>query len=356
MRQDIASREDSRTGRQAAVARSRQQHARRPRWRALGAVAAVTLAAGLPAGAAHGDAVRASSPMHLVAEGAGSSRTWIFGLARRGEELWAVGSFGIQVKRGSSAWAEAVPPPAQVPLAIAFAPSGTGVVVGQEGALWEMPANGDHWVKTDIGETQRLFAVAASPAGEFLVAGSFGALWDRPAGQTQWQRVPVKWSGFDGPHLYGAIFVDDTRAAVVGERGTVLSVAHGAITDSAEHGEESLFAITRCGHTLVAAGQEGFVLFGDGSAWQNTRIDTRPDIFGLGCAGGDQVVGTSAGFIEVATVQNGLADWRRWEPNPIRIGWLSTALSANGEGLWLAGQGDVWRTELVTRPDAARAE
>ncbi len=349
MGQDIESVGDSGQGRPAAAARGRRK------WRGMRAIMAALVIWGC-AVSAHGDAVQAASPMHLVAEGAGGSRTWVFGLARRGDELWAVGSFGIQVKRGSSGWVESLPPPAQVPLAIAFAPSGAGVVVGQEGTIWELAPAADRWSKHDIGETQRLFAVAASPSGEFLAAGAFGTLWDRPAGQEQWQRVPAKWTGFDGPHLYGVTFVDEARAVVVGERGSVLTVTHGEITDSAEHGEESLFAITHCGPSLIAAGQEGFVLFGDGSAWQNARIDARPDIFGLGCVGGDHVVGTSAGFIEVATLQDSLADWRRWEPNPVRIGWLSTALSANGEGLWLAGQGDIWRTELVAPPEATRSE
>jgi hypothetical protein len=297
-----------------------------------------------------------AAAMHLVPEGVGSVRTWVFGLAKRGNELWAVGTFGILVKRPNAGWTEAQAPTAQVPLAIAFAPSGAGVVVGQEGAAWEVQPNSDKWTKVDTAESRRLFAVAASPSGEFVASGAFGALWYRPSGQAQWQRVTTKWTGFDGPHLYGVVFADDNQAVIVGERGSVLTLTHGEIADVSEHGEESLFAVSRCGASLVAAGQEGLVLVRDSSGWRSMHIDDNPDIFGLGCLKDNRVVAASAGFVEVAVPQASSPwDWQRWEPNPTRVGWYSTILSVNGD-LLLAGQGDIWRTELVPQSASKKPE
>src|SRR5512139_428505 len=229
---------------------------RRARWLVFPALA---LAVAFSPGTGRADR-SGGAAMHLAPEGIGGARTWVFGLAMRGNELWAVGSFGIQVKRANGRWDQVVQAVSEIPLAIAFAPSGAGVVVGQEGAVWEVQPKSDKWNKVDLGEKQRLFAVAASSTGEFVAAGAFGVLWERPAGQSQWQRVETQWKGFDGPHLYAAMFTDDRQAVMVGERGTVITLVQGQITNTSEHGEESLFAVTRCGTALVAAGQEGFVL------------------------------------------------------------------------------------------------
>jgi len=325
--------------RMGAPARCDEAHARR----VLSAALALLLI-GLPSAPSFGDAALPVAKMHLKGEGAASERAWIFGLARRGDDLWAVGSPGILVRRhGASEWTRVASTVTRVPLDVAFAPSGAGVVVGQEGAIWEAAAGADQWTPRDVKETQRLFAVAASGKGEFLAVGAFGTIWDRPAGSNDWRKVPTRWAEWDGPHLYDVLFLDDTTAVAVGERGTVLKIQDGAVAEEKQYGDESLFAIAHCGSSLVTAGQAGLVMIGDlSSGWKDTHLPDKPDMYGLSCLGDDRVAATSAGFVLVGTDQGGTWDWRKWENNPTRVGWYSGIIAKPDGEVLIAGQGDVW--------------
>ncbi len=156
----------------------------------------------------------------------------------RGEQTWAVGSFGILVKRTpQSPWKVVSDTGGMAMLGIAFAPNGDGVAVGQAGSLYEVATGYDTWTRHDVGTTERLFAVAASAKGEFVAAGSFGTILDRPAGSKEWRQVSTTWSGGTTPHLYGVLFADDTTAIVVGEDETVVTVKGGVATDISDLGQ-----------------------------------------------------------------------------------------------------------------------
>ena len=69
----------------------------------------------------------------------GTPHDMVFSLAMRGEQTWAVGSFGILVKRTpQSPWKLVSDTGGMAMLGIAFAPSGEGVAVGQAGSLYEV--------------------------------------------------------------------------------------------------------------------------------------------------------------------------------------------------------------------------
>jgi len=326
--------------RRSIPARSDGAHRRRP----LSSAALALLLVGLASAPSFGAAAVPVAKMHLKGEGAASDRAWIFGLARRGDELWAVGSPGILVRRpGESAWTRVLSAVTRVPLDVAFAPSGAGVVVGQEGAIWEAAAGAEQWTPRDVKETQRLFAVAASDKGEFLAVGAFGAIWDRPAGSDDWRKVPTQWAQWDGPHLYDVLFLDDTSAVVVGERGTVLKIQDGAVANEKEYGDESLFAVVHCGSSLVAAGQAGLVMIGGlSSGWKDLHLPDKPDVYGLSCLGDNRVAATSAGFLLIGTAQGETWSWRKWENNSTRVGWYSGIIAKPDGEVLIAGQGDVW--------------
>lgn len=285
--------------------------------------------------------------IHLKRQGVGTERSWFFSVARRGEELWAVGSRGILLQEAdSSEWTQQVARIDRMPLDIAFSSDGAGVVVGQEGSLWELEPQSRDWTARAVDEQQRFFTVAASSSGEFVTAGAFGAIWRRPAASKSWERVPTPWEGWDGPHIYGAHFVDQETAVLVGERGSVLVLRAGRLAEQAEHGDESLFSVVGCGGALVTAGQQGLVLIGRPSEWQSVRIPENPDLYALGCLDDGTVVAGSHGFLVVGSLAEGEWAWRRFNPNPVRIGWYSDILVGPSGELLLAGQGDLWKARI----------
>ncbi len=287
--------------------------------------------------------------LNLVSEGIGTPRTWVFALAQRGSEIWAVGNFGFSVKRpGSASWADTMPAKGRVPLAVVFAPSGAGVAVGQEGAVWDIEPGSAQWTEGSVGAKDRLFGVAVSSQGAYFAVGGFGAMHVRPAGSKSWQRGPSAWEQFDGPHLYAVSFLDDEAALVVGEHATILTIAHGEIVDQQRLGDESLFALARCGDRLVAAGQEGVVLTSaDGKAWEKGRIAPGFDTYGLGCLPDQRMVALGSGVVKLGSPAMG---WQTWEPTSTRPGWFSGVL-VDQAAVYIAGLGDIWRTQFSSHAE-----
>lgn len=319
-----------------------------------------------------------AAPFVVMPSWLGTPHDMVFGMTMRGEQTWVVGSFGIMVKRTpQSPWKSISTTGGMAMLGIAFSPSGDGVAVGQSGSLYEVRAGYDTWTRHDIGTTERLFAVAASSKGEFVAVGSFGAIYDRPAGSNDWHQVNATWSGGTTPHLYGVMFADDTTAFVVGENETVITVKGGVATDVSDLGqsskakapagnagaqqeaeaaagiagagpvEPSFFTIARCGNAIYASGQQGLLAVKEGNAdWRTETIPGKPDLFGLTCTPGGQMVGTSAGFLIVGTRENNEWSWQVRPVVPVRLDWIATAMPAGPDTLLLAGPAAVWEGKL----------
>jgi hypothetical protein len=303
----------------------------------------------------------------------------VFRVTTRGEQTWAVGSFGILVKRTpQSPWKLTSDAGGMAMLGIVFAPSGEGVAVGQQGSLYEAAAGYDIWTRHDVGTTERLFAVAASPKGEFVTVGAFGTILDRPAGSKEWKKVNTTWNGSTTPHLYDVVFADDTTAIVVGENESVVTVKGGIATDIRDLGETSkakapttatakgmqeaesaagisgtgpvepaLFTITKCGGAMVASGQQGFLAVRQSNGdWQTLTIPDKPDLFGLTCMPDGQLVGTSAGFLVVGKHQGDGWSWQEMPVVPVRLDWIASALPVSADALQLAGPAAVWEGQL----------
>jgi hypothetical protein len=285
---------------------------------------------------------------HLVSESFGTPRTWVFDLAQRGDALWAVGNFGINVRRPHSAKWENVVAPEQgrLPLSISFAPSGAGIAVGQAGAVWDVAAGSEQWAPGSVGGDDRLFGAVETAHGDAIAVGAFGAIFMRAAGAKDWRRLATSWGEFDAPHLYAVLMMDSQAALVAGEHGTILRIADGAIAERQQHGEESLFAIIHCGGNYVAGGQEGAVLASpDGSAWNVSRIVRGFDVYGLGCLPDDRVVALGAGTMQIGSPGGA---WQPFAPNSTRPGWFSSVV-VSGSTVLLGGQGDIWRAQFASR-------
>ena len=197
-----------------------------------------------------------AAPFAVMPAWLGTPHDMVFNIAQRGEQTWAVGSFGILVKRTpQSPWKLVSDTGGMAMLGIAFAPSGDGVAVGQAGSLYEVATGYDTWTRHDVGTTERLFAVAASPKGEFVATGSFGTILDRPAGSKQWRQVNTTWSSGTTPHLYGVVFADDTTAYVVGEDETLVTVKNGIATEIRDLGQREQSQSARGRHSDAGGGR-----------------------------------------------------------------------------------------------------
>jgi hypothetical protein len=318
----------------------------------------------------------AAAPFAVMPAWLGTPHDMVFGLATRGEQIWAVGSFGLLVKRTpQSPWKSISDTGGMAMLGIAFASGGEGVAVGQAGSLYEVPAGYDtSWTRHDVGTTERLFSVAASSKGEFVVAGSFGTILDRPAGSKEWHQVNTTWSGGTTPHLYGVVFADDTTAYVIGEQESVVTVKGGVATDIRDLGqanrpkvpagamqdaaaaagisgtgpvEPAFFTIAKCGGAIYASGQQGLLAIKQGAAdWRIETIPDKPDFFGLTCTPDGQLVGTSAGFLMVGKQQNNAWSWQEMPVVPVRLDWIASAMPIGPDALLLAGPAAVWEGKL----------
>lgn len=320
--------------------------------------------------------VAAAAPFLVKPSWLGTPHDMVFDVVARGGQVWAVGSFGIMVKRTpESPWKSISNTGGMAMLGIAFAPSGDGVAVGQAGSLYEVPAGFDSWTRHDVGTTERLFSISASAKGEFVAAGSFGTILDRPAGSKEWHQVNTTWSGGTTPHLYGVLFADDT-AYVVGENETVVTVKGGVATENRDLGdvgkpkvhagatpmqaadaaagisgaapvEPAFFTITKCGGAIYASGQQGLLAIKQGSAeWQIETIPGKPDFFGMTCTPDGELVGTSAGFLMVGKHQNNGWSWEEKPVAPVRLDWIAAAMPIGPDALLLAGPAAVWEGQL----------
>jgi hypothetical protein len=320
-----------------------------------------------------------AAPFKVMPSWLGTPHDMVFRVTTRGEQTWAVGSFGILVKRTpQSPWKLTSDAGGMAMLGIDFAPSGEGVAVGQQGSLYEAAAGYDIWTRHDVGTTERLFAVAASPKGEFVTVGAFGTILDRPAGSKEWKKVNTTWNGSTTPHLYDVVFADDTTAIVVGENESVVTVKGGIATDIRDLGETSkakapttatakgmqeaesaagisgtgpvepaLFTITKCGGAMVASGQQGFLAVRQSNGdWQTLTIPDKPDLFGLTCMPDGQLVGTSAGFLVVGKHQGDGWSWQEMPVVPVRLDWIASPLPVSADALLLAGPAAVWEGQL----------
>lgn len=338
----------------------------------------------------------AATPGGLAASAqwTGTAHDNVFALARRGDELWAATNFGLLLKRHSEPqWQTAFQTHGAAVLAIGFSPQGNGVAAGQGGLLMEVPPNSTQWKTDNSGVKHRLMWVASNSRGDFLVVGAFGTVLYRPAGAAQWQKIAVPSSQGEEPHLYGAIFVSDDEALIVGENETLIDFDKGKIAQKVELGQPpksakpsssdeggdqevvtpSLFAVTYCDGMLVAAGQRGLVLTkslaAEGKAaapkagrpvrkhakaeqatglladWQSSKIKGRHDVYGLVCTPTGTLVGVSNNGAMVSGTRqaNGSIDWQVLYAKGLYAPWLSAALPAGDDDFLVAGPGNIWQ-------------
>jgi hypothetical protein len=338
----------------------------------------------------------AATPAGLAAspQWIGTAHDSVFALARRGDELWAATNFGLLLKRHSEPqWQTAYETHGAAVLAIGFSPQGNGVAAGQSGLLLEVPPNSTQWKADNTGVKHRLMWVASNSRGDFLVVGAFGTVLYRPAGGTQWQKLAVPSSEGEEPHLYGAIFVSDDEALIVGENETLIDFDKGKIAQKVELGQPpksakpsgsdqgseqsqevvtpSLFAVTYCDGMLVAAGQRGLVLTktlaaeskatpktgreagkhakaeqatGLLAGWQSSEIKGQHDVYGLVCTPTGALVGVSNNGAMVSGTRqaNGGINWQVLYAKGLYAPWLSAALPAGDDDFLVAGPGTIW--------------
>ena len=281
-----------------------------------------------------------------------------FAVAMRGEHPYAVGNFGIirgtlggagaTPAKSSVSWARVADSGDESLLGIAFSPDGRGVAAGQVGLMLEAAADSDNWHRLESPDRRRLFAVAASESGAFLVAGELGVLLYQHPDGARFQEVKTKWSGFEAPNFYDAAFISPDTAVVVGESGHLLTVTNGAISAVLEAGQESLYAVRRCGDGIYAVGQEGRVEVKlRQREWLASTVPGGPDLYALACIHDAALAAVGAGSLYLA---NGLGDklsWQNVTPRSVQVGWFSgVAALSPSSSLLLTGPGGLWEARL----------
>lgn len=179
------------------------------------------------------------------------------------DDIWAVGSGGIILHYDGDAWTTHTTWNGYQSLyAVAGLDADTVFAVGEDGLVlrWD----GEHWSQMSSPTEETLYGVHADAAGRMVAVGGDGDV--------------IRWSGsgwedvYTGSShdLFGVTSLGD-RTYAVGRYGEILVEEEGTWSSQSSGGDSRLKAVARLDATsLVAVGQGGAVLIGDGEAW--TRL------------------------------------------------------------------------------------
>ncbi|MDR3417903.1 MAG: hypothetical protein P4L83_17150 [Nevskia sp.] len=231
----------------------------------------------------------------------GTAHQALFSIAVYGDTGIAVGAAGaiLESADAGKTWKEAASVPTQASLLGVSAQQGHAIVVGQEGVVLVMDADGK-WVKGNSGTSNRLFAVGVNADGVAAAVGAFGTVLYSRDGGFGWSSIAPDWSGYakDGeqPHLYDVVVDRAGVITMVGEFGLILRSGDGGKSWQTLHkGDASLFALQLQDDGVgYAVGQNGTVLrSGDGGAsWSALNSGTSAILLGVHSAPTGRVVVT----------------------------------------------------------------
>jgi photosystem II stability/assembly factor-like uncharacterized protein len=147
-----------------------------------------------------------------------------------------------------------------------------------------------------------LFSIAYLDDGSGIAVGEFGAVVRKPAGVSAWAALALNWQsllpdlaaefGDVAPHLYRVCNTGDRGAIAVGEYGAVVEFGAGEPRAS-RAGHDTLFACTTLpDRSVLVAGQSGSMWRrgATDTAWQRMESPLSGDIFDLAADSGDLLV------------------------------------------------------------------
>lgn len=296
-------------------------------------VAAALFAGSQPAGAA-------SRLFEVVHQG--TAHEAFFGISGEGETLIAVGAPNLLFTSGDGGrtWSGVPGLRATGAMLGCILKHGTGLVVGQNGAIYRR--EGEGWTAVASGTTARLFDVDVNAAGLAVAVGAFGTiLVSADAGRT-WKPVDYDWATTNGegfqPHAYGVAVAPDGTITVVGEFEFVLQSSDGGATWSVVHlGKASLFdVLIDADGTGYAVGQEGRVLRSrdGGRTWGVVETGVAGNLLGVSRTATGEVLVT--GMRMMLAGRDGATAFKSITPGDVATGWYQGAVGRGGEG-WIVG-------------------
>jgi photosystem II stability/assembly factor-like uncharacterized protein len=327
-----------------------------------------------------------TAPAELEREWDPTPHDWIFDVATRGDQLWAVGNRGTILRSTGDSWTAVPAPDGRALLSITFDDSGWGAIVGQMGVLLEIAPQEGEWTPVDLGSDKRLLAVESRPDGEAIAVGQYGTIYHRSPATKRWTLVANPWvegsvdpkalegltalqrlarlrAQYGAPHLYGAAFAaDGTSTLLVGERGMIARLVRSGetldVAEKAEHFEESLFAVARCDGHLVAVGQEGRIAYSedDGATWTHGFIPDAPGhLFDIDCGENGEILVSSENAIYGGAFRDGAWEWTETNPDGVRLDWIATIHRRPDGEMVAVGSHGVWRWPGILQAVAARS-
>jgi photosystem II stability/assembly factor-like uncharacterized protein len=298
-------------------------------------VIAALLAGSLPAGV--GAAPTAFDVVHQ-----GTAHEAFFSIGGEGDALIAVGAPNLLYasRDGGRTWAPDPTLTAGAALLDCTWKYGTGLVVGQNGAIYRK--DGAAWSPVPSGTQARLFAVDVNADGLAAAVGAFGTILISADAGHSWRTVDYDWSSTNGegfqPHVYGVSVSADGVITVAGEFELILrSADHGQSWNLVHLGTASLFDVGVDADGIgYAVGQQGRVLRSrdSGATWAPVETHVAGNLLGVSRTVGGAVLVT--GMRTMLIGGDEAADFTSIQPGDVATGWYQGVVG-RGRGGWIVG-------------------
>jgi photosystem II stability/assembly factor-like uncharacterized protein len=334
------------TQREGGRRRGRAWHPARAIWIGLALAVALSPAAGAGEEAAAGLAPETWELPHAD----------LYGVASRGEHVWAVGYWGtlLRSRDAGRSWERVATPVHETLFGVDFADARHGFAVGERGVVLRTSDGGASWVLEPTPEQEpeqparHLFAVAAVSPTQAWAVGDLGTVLHLREGEG-WGYVRIPDEAFaddETPEriFTGVAFTDPERGWIVGEFGTVLRTEDGGQTWQGERRFEGappdlqLFGVSALdGERLAAPGLAGQVLVSDdgGRSFESRRAQLETSLYGVSWR---NPLGVAVG--EHGAMRSSSDLGRSWrEPaRPPLVGWLMAVTHADAGRLYAVGE------------------
>lgn len=273
----------------------------------------------------------------------------LYGLAVRGERIWAVGYWGTALRSedAGATWSRAETHTSETLYGVDFADALHGWAVGAYGLLLRSSDGGRSWVRQASGVDTHLFAVSAVSETEAWAVGDLGVVLHVRDGTT-WHRVelPEDVFGDEEPPdriFNGVRFSDPEHGFLVGEFGTRLRSDDGGETWRSATAPEGappelyLYGIDTDGpQRAAAAGLAGSVLVTSdgGVVWEARHTGSSAPMYDVAWTPDGGVAVGDRG--EIYLTRDGGASWISPQ-HPRLFRWL-IAVRADAGVLYAVGE------------------
>lgn len=264
-------------------------------------------------------------------------RDLFFDGAVQGEHLWVIGQNGALLSSSDAGktWQREELPGRSNLQAIAVAPEGRQVIVGNQGQIWTRVA-GEAWHSQTLPVSElagKLLSVSFID-GYFWTVGEMGALFRGDANAQNWQAL-----GGDDDVTFNSIRAGvDGDLWITAEFGRLLrSTDQGVTWSTVELGSESLRALVFSGATGLAVGNRGelYLSRDGGNNWQAVAHFTTEHLFDVAVHEGHWLVTGDRGALFRS--QNPATGWEAWTPGGFDKSYHSRLLDSQ-HGVVVIGQ------------------